>query len=70
MVVRIIFPQFCNSDESRDGYLEVFQRVPWNSRQRESTIVEYDQTARLRILISFVPYNQKFASTGKLQILS
>ena len=26
------FPQFCKSDMSRYGYLEVFQRVPWNSR--------------------------------------
>ena len=26
------FPQFCKSDMSRYGYLEVFQRVPWTSR--------------------------------------
>ena len=26
---------------SRYGYLEVFQRVPWNSRYRESTVVWY-----------------------------
>ena len=38
VVLRIIFPQFCKSDMSRFGYLEVFQRVPWNSRQRESTV--------------------------------
>ena len=32
VVVRIIFPQFCKSDMSKYGYLEVFQRVPWNSK--------------------------------------
>ena len=26
------FPQFCKSDMSKYGYLEVFQRVPWSSR--------------------------------------
>ena len=26
------FPQFRNSDMSKYGYLEVFQRVPWSSR--------------------------------------
>ena len=26
-----LFPQFCKSDMSRCGYLEVFQRVPWTS---------------------------------------
>ena len=31
-VVRIFFPQFCKSYMSRYGYLEVFNRVPWNSR--------------------------------------
>ena len=25
---------------SRYGYLEVFKRVPWNSRQRESTVLK------------------------------
>ena len=28
----IFFPQLCKSDMSRYGYLEVFQRVPWNLR--------------------------------------
>ena len=32
VVNRISFPQFCKSDMSKYGYLEVFQRVPWNSR--------------------------------------
>ena len=32
------FPYFCNSDISRYRYLEVFQRVPWNSRYWESTV--------------------------------
>ena len=32
------FPHSLNSDMSRYGYLEVFQRVPWNSRERESTV--------------------------------
>ena len=33
VVLRIIFfSQFWKSDMSRYGYLEVFQRVPWNSR--------------------------------------
>ena len=33
------FPQFCTSDMSKYGYLEVFQRVPSTSRQRESTVI-------------------------------
>ena len=32
------FPKVCKSDMWRYGYLEVFQRVPWNSRERESTV--------------------------------
>ena len=32
------FPQFCKSDMSKYGYLEVFQRAPSTSRQRESTV--------------------------------
>ena len=32
------FPQFCKSDMSKYGYLEVFQRVPSTSRYRESTV--------------------------------
>ena len=32
VVVLFIFLQFCKSDMSRYGYLEVFQRVPWNSK--------------------------------------
>ena len=34
----LYFPQFCKSDMSKYGYLEVFQRVPSSSRKRESTI--------------------------------
>ena len=34
----LFFPQFCNSDMSKYGHLEVFQRVPWNSGWRESTV--------------------------------
>ena len=33
------FPQFCKSDMSKYGYLEVFQRVPSASRYRESTVL-------------------------------
>ena len=32
VVVPFFSPQFCKSDMSRYGYLEVFQRVPWTSR--------------------------------------
>ena len=32
------FPQFCKSDMSKHGHLEVPQRVPSTSRQRESTV--------------------------------
>ena len=32
------FPHSLNSDMSKYGYLEVFQWVHWNSRQRESTV--------------------------------
>ena len=45
----IFFPQFCKSDMSRYGYLEVFTRVPWNSRYRESTV--YMSTSRNEKLI-------------------
>ena len=31
-LIELAFPQFCKSDMSKNGYLEVFQRVPWNSR--------------------------------------
>ena len=33
------FSQFCKSDMSKYGYLEVFQRVPSTSRYRESTVL-------------------------------
>ena len=36
------FPQFCTSDMSKYGYLEVFQRVPSTSRYRESTVCPKD----------------------------
>ena len=32
------FPQFCKSDMSKYGYLEVFQSVSSTLRQRESTV--------------------------------
>ena len=32
------FPQFCTTDMSKYGYLEVFQRVPSTSRYLESTV--------------------------------
>ena len=35
------FPQFCKSDMSKYGYLEVFQRVPSTSRKQEPTINMY-----------------------------
>ena len=35
------FPQFCISDMSKYGYLEVFQRVPSTSRQHESTVYTF-----------------------------
>ena len=34
----LIFFLVCKSDMSSYGYLEVFQRVPWTSRQRESIV--------------------------------
>ena len=33
------FPQFCKSDMSKYGYLEVFQRVPSTSIYRESIVL-------------------------------
>ena len=36
------FPQFCKSDMSKYGYLEVFQKVPTTSRKRESTVYPTD----------------------------
>ena len=38
------FPQFCKSDMSKYGYLEVFQRVPSTSRKRESTVPVFEIT--------------------------
>ena len=32
------FPQFCKSDMSKYGYLEVFQRIPSTLSKRESTV--------------------------------
>ena len=32
------FAQFCKSDMSKYGHLEVFQRIPSTSRYRESTV--------------------------------
>ena len=37
-LIELVFPQFCKSDMSKYGYLEVFQTVPLSSRQRESTV--------------------------------
>ena len=42
------FPQFCKSDMSKYGYLEVFQRVPSNSRYRESTVYCFLNQGRIR----------------------
>ena len=41
------FPQFCKSDMSKYGYLEVFQRVPSTSRYRESTVLVLNNQAPL-----------------------
>ena len=41
------FPQFCTSDMSKYGYLEVFQRVHSTSKLRESTVVPILLTFRL-----------------------
>ena len=38
------FPQFCKSDMSKYGYLEVFQRVPSTSRKRELTVYTYNKS--------------------------
>ena len=35
------FIQFCTSDVSKYGYLEVFQRVPSTTRYRESTVFSF-----------------------------
>ena len=35
------FPQFCTSDMSKYGYLEVFQWVPSTSGSREPTVLDY-----------------------------
>ena len=41
------FPQFCKSDMSKYGYLEVFQRVPSISRYREWTVYVLDYLSRI-----------------------
>ena len=54
VVVRF-FSQFCKSIMSRYGYLEVFQRVPWASRSRESiVVVSVDVSRRLLCCFSVV----------------
>ena len=45
VVIRFIFPQFCNSDMSRYGYLEVFQIVSWNSSY-ESWLYKWNYLGR------------------------
>ena len=42
------FPQFCKSDMSKCGYLEVFQRVPSTSRKRESTVSVFSDFTKIR----------------------
>ena len=42
-------PQFCQSDMSKYGYLEVFQRVPSTSRKRESTVYSGTSIARTHL---------------------
>ena len=46
-LIELVFPQCCKSDMPKYGYLEVFQRVPWNSRQRESTVYIFRAEFRL-----------------------
>ena len=41
------FPQFCTSDMSKYGYLEVFQRVPSTSIYRESTVTIFNHRKHL-----------------------
>ena len=43
------FPQCCTSDMSKYGYLEVFQKVPSTSRQRESTVFPFSHIQSFNI---------------------
>ena len=54
------FPQFCKSDTSKYGYLEVFQRVPSTLRYREST-VDPSRSSYWRIKV--VSSSSSFAKT-------
>ena len=49
------FSQFCKSDILRYGYLEVFQRVPWVSRKRESTVFKI-QCFESSLNVFLIPY--------------
>ena len=58
---------------SRYGYLEVFQRVPWNSRYRESTVVDLwlyfiRNTTFVTSCLSFdIPYLLEIMQTPSLK---
>ena len=58
----LCFPQYCKSDMSRYGNIEVVQRVPWTSRKRESTVF-----AKPCVLI---PLLSVFGIFGYMQTLS
>ena len=51
LLIEFIFPELCKSDVSRYGYLEVFQRVPWNLRYRESTVFRQTGLSKLETQI-------------------
>ena len=58
------FPQFCTSDMSKYGYLEVFQRVPSTSRKRESTVFQNSlQEVRL-VFRRMIPHQYRFSGTA------
>ena len=47
----LFFPHFCKSDMPRYGYLEVFQRVPWTSRQLVWTLLDICIPEQIRIRV-------------------
>ena len=54
------FPQFCKSDMSKYGYLEVFQRVPLTLRYRESTVFGSD------VLIMLILFSISVSISAKI----
>ena len=46
-LIELVFPQFCKSDMSKYGCLEVFHRVPWNSKKNESRLYFEGQNSRM-----------------------